>query len=234
MPVGVPKIPYRLPGEEDATWVDLYNVMYRDRSLFLIQELQDEIANQIMGIMTYINLEEDEKTPVNLYINSPGGSLFAGLGIYDTMKFIKPPVYTLCMGIAASMASVVLMGGEITQRLLFPNARVMIHQPATAYYDGQAGECAIEAGEILRLRDQVTQLYRQHSGKLPSELCYDLERDFFLSSEEAIAYGIADGIAEEMKVPSYPLYDPFLDEMFNPSIDQISDPLVSSGNGSLK
>jgi ATP-dependent Clp protease protease subunit len=110
----------------------------------------------------------------------------------------------------------------------------MIHQPATAYYDGQAGECAIEAGEILRLRDQVTQLYRQHSGKLPSELCYDLERDFFLSSEEAIAYGIADGIAEEMTVPSYPFYDPFVDEMSNSLIDRISDPLVSSGNGSLK
>jgi ATP-dependent Clp protease protease subunit len=211
MPVGVPKLPYRLPGDEDETWVDLYNVMYRDRTLFLIQELQDDIANQIMGILTYINLdEEDDSSEINLYINSPGGSLFSGLGIYDTMQSVDAPVCTFCLGMAASMASVILMGGEVDQRVVLPNSRIMIHQPVSGYYDGQAGECSMEASEILKLRDRVTQLYRQWTGRDIEEICYDLERDYFMSAYEAIEYGIADVIGtnfQALKVQYEQLYE---------------------------
>jgi ATP-dependent Clp protease protease subunit len=199
LPIGVPKIPYRLPGEEDDTWVDLYNVLYRERNIFLMQEIQDEITGQILGILTNIQIEEGEdKSPIHVFINSPGGSIFSGLGIYDSMLGVDPPISTYCMGLAASMATIILLGGDPSERLLAPNSRLMIHQPVTAYYDGQAGECAIEAGEILRMRDQVSKIYRQQTGKFPWEIGYHLERDLFLSPHEAISYGLADAISYDL------------------------------------
>lgn len=221
MPIGVPKVPFRLPGEEDATWVDLYNVMYRSHIIYLVQELQDEIANQVIGIMTYIHME-GETSPIHLLINSPGGSLFAGFAVYDTMHAIEPPVHTVCAGLAASMASVIFTGGEPTQRLMFPNARIMIHQPSIVYFDGQATDCALEANIMLRLRDQVTQVYRQRTGRLPWAIAYDLERDLFLSAKEAVEYGIADGIVDDNTV---------LLETPDPTI--MLSGAIETGNGSL-
>ena len=194
MPIGVPKVPFRLPGDEDATWVDLYNRLYRERALFLVQDIEDEIANQLISIMVFLN-GQDEDQNISLFINSPGGSIFAGFSLYDSMQFIKPQVYTVCLGIAASMASIVLIGGEITKRIALPNARVMIHQPASVFYDGQAGEFLLEAEEILRLRNRVTQIYRQRTGKPIWEISKDLERDVYMSAEQAKSYGIVDLVA---------------------------------------
>lgn len=208
----MPKIVYRLPGEEEDSWADLFNVMYRERNLYLMQEIQDEITNQITGIMTFINLEDDgKKKPINLFINSPGGSVYSGFAIHDTMQIIDPPVHTLCMGLAASMASVITLGGEMTHRLISPSSRILIHQPATAYFDGQARDCIVEATEMLRMRDIVTFLYRQRNGKSIEEITNHLERDLLLTPHEAIHYGIVDGIAIELPIPTRDYYEQDLD-----------------------
>nr|YP_009694179.1 Clp protease proteolytic subunit [Christensenia aesculifolia]QEI60354.1 Clp protease proteolytic subunit [Christensenia aesculifolia] len=197
MPIGVPKVPFRLPGEEDAVWVDV-NRLYRERLLFLGQQVDDEIANQLIGIMMYLN-GEDETQDMFLYINSPGGAVLPGISVYDAMQFVVPDVHTICMGLAASMGSFILTGGEITKRIALPHAwnRVMIHQPASSYYDGQAGECIMEAEEVLKLRDCITKVYVQRTGKPLWVISEDMERDVFMSAEEAKSYGIVDPIALE-------------------------------------
>nr|YP_010721628.1 ATP-dependent Clp protease proteolytic subunit [Stachytarpheta jamaicensis]WDS80523.1 ATP-dependent Clp protease proteolytic subunit [Stachytarpheta jamaicensis] len=121
MPIGVPKVPFRSPGEEDASWVDVYNRLYRERLLFLGQEVDSEISNQLIGLMVYLSIEDDTKD-LYLFINSPGGWVIPGVAIYDTMQFVRPEVHTICMGLAASMGSFILVGGEITKRLAFPHA----------------------------------------------------------------------------------------------------------------
>nr|YP_010399923.1 ATP-dependent Clp protease proteolytic subunit 1 [Nowellia curvifolia]UQM88689.1 ATP-dependent Clp protease proteolytic subunit 1 [Nowellia curvifolia] len=199
MPIGVPKVPFRLPGEEDAVWIDVYNRLYRERLLFLGQQVDDEIANQLIGIMMYLN-GEDESKDMFLYINSPGGAVLAGISVYDAMQFVVPDVHTICMGLAASMGSFILTGGEITKRIALPHAlliRVMIHQPASSYYDGQAGECIMEAEEVLKLRDCITKVYVQRTGKPLWVISEDMERDVFMSANEAKIYGIVDLVAVE-------------------------------------
>nr|QJQ36537.1 ATP-dependent Clp protease proteolytic subunit [Pyrrosia lingua]QJQ36713.1 ATP-dependent Clp protease proteolytic subunit [Pyrrosia lingua]QJQ36801.1 ATP-dependent Clp protease proteolytic subunit [Pyrrosia lingua] len=196
MPIGVPKVPFRLPGEEDAAWVDVYNRLYRERLLFLGQQVDDEIANQLIGIMMYLN-GEDQAKDMYLYVNSPGGAVLAGISIYDAMQFVVPDVHTICMGLAASMGSSILAGGEITKRIALPHARVMIHQPASSYYDGQAGECVMEAEEASKLRDCITKVYAQRTGKPLWIISEDMERDVFPSAEEARDYGVADPVALE-------------------------------------
>nr|ATL58404.1 clp protease proteolytic subunit [Azolla rubra] len=195
MPIGVPKVPFRLPGEEDAVWVDV-NRLYRERLLFLGQQVDDEIANQLIGIMMYLN-GEDEAKEIFLYVNSPGGAVLAGMSVYDATQFVVPDVHTICMGLAASMGSSILAGGEITKRIALPHARVMIHQPASSYYDGQAGECVMEAEEVSKLRDCITRVYAQRTGKPLWMISEDMERDVFLSAEEAQDYGIADFVASD-------------------------------------
>nr|YP_009547494.1 ATP-dependent Clp protease proteolytic subunit [Cheilanthes micropteris]AYW15490.1 ATP-dependent Clp protease proteolytic subunit [Cheilanthes micropteris] len=196
MPIGVPKVPFRLPGEEDAVRVDVYNRLYRERLLFLGQQVDDEIANQLIGIMMYLN-GEDQAKDMYLYVNSPGGAVLAGISVYDAMQFVVPDVHTICMGLAASMGSFILAGGEITRRIALPHARVMIHQPASSYYDGQAGECVMEAEEALKLRDCITKVYAQRTGKPLWIISEDMERDVFSSAEEAQDYGVADLVALE-------------------------------------
>nr|YP_009548081.1 clp protease proteolytic subunit [Notholaena standleyi]AYW14627.1 clp protease proteolytic subunit [Notholaena standleyi] len=196
MPIGVPKVPFRLPGEEDAVRVDVYNRLYRERLLFLGQQVDDEIANQLIGIMMYLN-GEDQGKDMYLYVNSPGGAVLAGISVYDAMQFVVPDVHTICMGLAASMGSSILAGGEITKRIALPHARVMIHQPASSYYDGQAGECVMEAEEALKLRDCITKVYAQRTGKPLWIISEDMERDVFSSAEEAQDYGVADLVALE-------------------------------------
>nr|YP_010264573.1 clp protease proteolytic subunit [Vandenboschia striata]UIO59660.1 clp protease proteolytic subunit [Vandenboschia striata] len=195
MPIGVPKVPFRLPGEEDAVWVDV-NRLYRERLLFLGQQVDDEIANQLIGIMMYLN-GEDETKDMFLYINSPGGAVLPGISVYDAMQFVVPDVHTICMGLAASMGSSILTGGEITKRIALPHVRVMIHQPASSYYDGQAGECIMEAEEVLKLRDCITKVYVQRTGKASWVISEDMERDVFMSAKEAKNYGIVDLVASE-------------------------------------
>nr|YP_010436631.1 ATP-dependent Clp protease proteolytic [Zizkaea tuerckheimii]UTA95847.1 ATP-dependent Clp protease proteolytic [Zizkaea tuerckheimii] len=197
MPIGVPKVPFRSPGEEDAVWVDV-NRLYRERLLFLGQEVDSEISNQLVGLMVYLSIEDGTKD-LYLFINSPGGWVIPGIAIYDTMQFVSPDVHTICMGLAASMGSFILVGGEITKRLAFPHARVMIHQPASSFYEAQAGEFILEAEELLKLRETLTKVYVQRTGNPLWVVSEDMERDVFMSATEAQAHGIVDLVAVENK-----------------------------------
>nr|YP_010122036.1 ATP-dependent Clp protease proteolytic subunit [Peristrophe japonica]QRF92920.1 ATP-dependent Clp protease proteolytic subunit [Peristrophe japonica] len=194
MPIGVPKVPLRIPGDADASWVDIYNRLYQERVLFLGQEVDSEISNQLIGLMIYFSLEDAAKN-FYLFINSPGGWVISGLAIYDTMQFVRPEVHTICMGLAASMGSFLLVGGAITKRLAFPHARVMIHQPASSFYEAQTGEFILEAEELLKLRETITDVYVQRTGKPLWVVSEDMERDVFMSATEAQAYGIIDLVA---------------------------------------
>nr|YP_009154811.1 clp protease proteolytic subunit [Aster spathulifolius]YP_009371320.1 ATP-dependent Clp protease proteolytic subunit [Diplostephium pulchrum]YP_009371405.1 ATP-dependent Clp protease proteolytic subunit [Diplostephium jelskii]YP_009371490.1 ATP-dependent Clp protease proteolytic subunit [Diplostephium lechleri]YP_009371575.1 ATP-dependent Clp protease proteolytic subunit [Lagenophora cuchumatanica]YP_009371660.1 ATP-dependent Clp protease proteolytic subunit [Diplostephium juniperinum]YP_0 len=196
MPIGVPKVPFRSPGEEDATWVDIYNRLYRERLLFLGQEVDSEISNQLIGLMIYLSMENDTQD-LYLFINSPGGWVIPGVALYDTMQFVQPDVQTICMGSAASMGSFILVGGEITKRLAFPHARVMIHQPAGSFSEVATGEFILEVGELLKLRETLTRVYVQRTGKPFWVVSEDMERDIFMSATEAQAYGIVDLVAVE-------------------------------------
>ncbi|EPS74507.1 hypothetical protein M569_00224, partial [Genlisea aurea] len=194
MPIGVPKVPFRIPGEEDATWVDVYNRLYHERLLFLGQEVDSEISNQLVGLMIYLSLENNTKD-LYLFINSPGGWVVPGIAIYDTMQFVGPEIHTICIGLAASMGSFLLVGGAITKRLAFPHAWVMIHQPASSFYEAQTGEFILEAEELLKLRETLTMVYVQRTGKPLWVVSEDMERDVFMSANEAQAYGIVDLVA---------------------------------------
>nr|UCS39772.1 clp protease proteolytic subunit [Astragalus flexuosus var. flexuosus] len=199
MPVGVPKVPFLLPGDDDddddASWIDLYNRLFEERLLFLGQEVNSEISNQLVGLMVYLSLEDKTKD-LYLFINSPGGDVISGMAMFDAMHFVEAEVQTVCVGLAASMASLLLVGGEITKRLAFPHARVMIHQPASSVQEGQTAECILEANELLKMRETITQIYAQRTGKPSWQISKDMERDFYMSAEEAQAYGIVDMVAE--------------------------------------
>jgi ATP-dependent Clp protease, protease subunit len=174
----------------------LINRLYRERLLFLGQRVDDEIANQLIGIMMYLNGEDDSKE-MFMYINSPGGSVVAGIAVFDAMQYVGPDVTTICMGMAASMGSFILMGGEMTKRIALPHARVMIHQPASSYYDGQAGECLMEAEEVLKLRDCIAKVYMNRTGQPGWVIYRDMDRDIFMSALEAKSYGIVDLVGED-------------------------------------
>nr|YP_010402172.1 clp protease proteolytic subunit [Spyridium eriocephalum var. eriocephalum]YP_010402258.1 clp protease proteolytic subunit [Spyridium halmaturinum]YP_010403850.1 clp protease proteolytic subunit [Spyridium cinereum]YP_010403936.1 clp protease proteolytic subunit [Spyridium coactilifolium]YP_010404022.1 clp protease proteolytic subunit [Spyridium coalitum]YP_010404280.1 clp protease proteolytic subunit [Spyridium fontis-woodii]YP_010404366.1 clp protease proteolytic subunit [Spyridium furcu len=193
MPIGVPKVPFRNPGEENATWIDI-NRLYRERLLFLGQPIDNEISNQLIALMVYLSMDNDTKD-LYLFINSPGGWLIPGVAIYDAMQFVRPDIQTVCMGLAASMGSFILVGGEITKRLAFPHARVMMHQPASGFYEAQTGEFVLEAEELLKLRETITRVYVQRTGKPLWVVSEDMERDIFMSATEAQAHGIVDRVA---------------------------------------
>nr|YP_009104925.1 proteolytic subunit 2 of clp protease [Watanabea reniformis]AIT93560.1 proteolytic subunit 2 of clp protease [Watanabea reniformis] len=195
MPIGVPKVPFRIPGEPTAQWVDLFNRLYRDRVLFLCNELKDELANQLIGIMLFLNGEEESKG-LFMYINSPGGSVTCGIGVYDTMHFIDAEVTTICAGTAASVASFVLMGGEIGKRIAFPNSRIMIHQPEGGS-QGQASEIFFEASEVARIRRDVAKAYAERTGQSLARICRDMDRDHCMSASEAKDYGLVDQVSLE-------------------------------------
>nr|QIM59200.1 clpP-like protease [Exacum paucisquamum]QIM59212.1 clpP-like protease [Exacum paucisquamum] len=192
MPIGVPKIPFQSPGEEDASWVDV-NRLYRERLLFLGRAVDSEISNQLIGLMIYLSIEDYNKD-LYLFINSPGGGLISGVAVYDTMQFVRPDVHTICMGLAASMGSFILVGGEILYTI-----RVMIHQPASLFYEAQTGEFILEAEELLKLRETITRVYVQRTDKSLWVVSEDMERDVFMSATEAQAYGIVDLVAIESK-----------------------------------
>lgn len=193
MPVGVPKVPYRLPGESAPQWVDLYNRLYRQRLLFMGQELGDELSNQLCGIMIYL-FAEDPAIPLFMYINSPGGSVTSGLGVFDIATVMMKDVTTICVGIAASMASLVLSGGSTGQRLALPHARMMIHQPEGGSR-GQASEVLYESSEVERLRDIVVDCYVERTHQSRETIILDLNRDLFMSPRQARTYGLIDAVA---------------------------------------
>jgi len=193
MPIGVPKVAFRLPGESTPQWVDLYNRLYRERVLFLGSDLDDELANQLISIMIYLSSEDASKR-VFLYINSPGGSVTCGLGVYDAMNHIEAKVTTLVIGVAASMASLVLAAGEKGHRIALPHSRVMIHQPSGGS-SGQSSDIQVETAEVLRIRRQVGRIYAERTGKSLTEIAKALDRDTFLSAAEAKEFGLVDSVA---------------------------------------
>jgi len=194
MPLGVPKVPYRLPGEPYTQWIDIYNRLYRERIIFLGQEVDDEIANQIVAVMLYLDSEDPGKD-IYLYINSPGGSVHAGLAIYDTMQHVKSDVVTICVGLAASMGAFLLAGGTKGKRLALRHSRIMIHQVSSGTR-GQASDIEIEAREVLRIDHQLNQLLAHHTGQPLEKIQQDQKRDFYMSAQEALAYGLVDKVIE--------------------------------------
>jgi ATP-dependent Clp protease protease subunit len=195
MPIGVPKVPYRMPGEQYTQWVDIYNRLYRERIIFLGRDVDDEIANQIIAVMLYLDSEDPGKD-IYLYINSPGGMVTSGMAIYDTMQHIKSDVVTICVGLAASMGSFLLTAGAKGKRMALPHSRIMIHQPSGGAR-GQATDIEIEAREILRIRQHLNQIYADSTGQPLSKIEKDMDRDFFLSAQEAKEYGLIDRVIEE-------------------------------------
>merc|ERR1719263_744472 len=163
MPIGVPKVAYRVPGAPSADWIDIYNRLYRERIIFLGKEIDDKLANEIIGVLLYLD-SEDASKPIYLYINSAGGSVIAGLAIYDTMQHIKSPIVTINIGLAASMASFLLAAGEKGKRLALPHSRVMIHQ-AMGGAQGQAEDIKVEAQQILKIHENLIQAYSNMTGK---------------------------------------------------------------------
>ena len=171
---------------------DIYSRLLKDRIIFVTGTIDDNMANLIIAQLLFLEAEDPNKD-IHLYINSPGGSVSAGMAIYDTMQYIKPEVSTICMGMAASMASVLLAAGTKGKRFTLPYARVMIHQPLGGA-QGQATEIEIHAREILRIRDEMNGIMAKHTGQPKEKIQIDTERDYYLTAVEAKAYGLVDEI----------------------------------------
>ena len=171
---------------------DIYSRLLRERIIFLVGPVNDGTANLVVAQMLFLESENPDKD-IFLYINSPGGSVSAGMSIYDTMQFIKPDVSTLCMGMAASMGSFLLMAGAKGKRVALPNSKIMIHQPSGGA-QGQATDIEIHAREILKTREQLNRIYADRTGQTFEKICADMERDFYMSPEEAKAYGLIDQV----------------------------------------
>ncbi|MFO0645289.1 MAG: ATP-dependent Clp endopeptidase proteolytic subunit ClpP [Polyangiales bacterium] len=183
----------------ERAW-DIFSRLLKDRIVFLGTEVNDDVANIVIAQLLYLESEDPDKE-VMLYINSPGGVITSGLAIYDTMQYIKCPVSTLCLGQAASMASVLLCAGAKGRRLALPNSRVMIHQPLGGFR-GQATDIEIHAREILHLRHKLNEIYVKHTGQAIDKIKADTERDFYLGAEDAKAYGLIDEVVNQRKDPS--------------------------------
>lgn len=171
---------------------DIYSRLLKDRIIFIGGPIDDTVANLVIAQLLFLEAEDPEKD-VHLYINSPGGIVTAGMAIYDTMQYIKPPVSTICMGQAASMGSFLLAAGEKGKRFALPYARIMIHQPLGGV-QGQATDIDIHAREILRMKSTLNELLSKHTGQPLENVARDTERDFFMSAEEAKQYGIVDEV----------------------------------------
>ena len=173
---------------------DIYSRLLKERIVFLGTAINDHIANLTVAQLLFLAAEDSEKD-IHLYINSPGGSVSAGLAIYDTMRFIKPKVSTICIGLAASMGALLLTAGAEGKRLSLPNSRIMIHQPSGGAY-GQATDIEIHAKEILLLRERLNNILVRHTGRTYDEIARDTDRDNFMSAEEAVKYGLIDEVIE--------------------------------------
>jgi len=174
---------------------DIYSRLLRERVIFLVGPVNDQTANLVVAQMLFLESENPDKD-IFLYINSPGGSVSAGLSVYDTMQFIKPDVSTLCMGLAASMGAFLLAAGAKGKRLALPNSRIMIHQPSGGA-QGQASDIEIQAREILRLRETLNEILADRTGQSLDKIRADSERDYFMSAPEAQAYGLVDQVIDK-------------------------------------
>ena len=181
---------------------DIYSRLLRDRIIFLAEMVESEMANRIVAQMLFLEAEDPEKD-IYLYINSPGGSVLAGLGIYDTMNQIRPDVCTICYGMAASMGAFLLGAGAKGKRSSLPSSRIMIHQPSGGV-QGQAVDIEIQAKEILYLKRQINQRMANYTGQPLEQIEQDTERDFFMSAQEAAAYGLIDQVIDRSTLPLHP------------------------------
>jgi len=193
MPIGTPSVPYRLPGSQYERWVDIYTRLCVERILFLGQEVNDGIANSLVAHLLYLDSDDNSK-PIYLYINSPGGSVTAGLAIYDTIKYVKSDVVTICVGLADSMGALLLAAGTKGKRVALPHSRIMIHQPLGGTSQRQASDIEIEAKEILRIKDMLNMSMADMTGQSFEKIEKDTDRDYFLSAEEAKNYGLIDRV----------------------------------------
>ena len=193
MPIGTPSVPYRLPGSQMERWVDIYTRLGVERILFLGSEVNDGIANSLVAQMLYLDADDSSK-PIYLYINSPGGSVTAGLAIYDTIQYVKCEVVTICVGLAASMGAFLLAAGTKGKRVALPHSRIMIHQPLGGTSRRQASDIEIEAREILRMKEMLNRSLSDMSGQSFEKIEKDTDRDYFLSAEEAKEYGLIDRV----------------------------------------
>jgi ATP-dependent Clp protease protease subunit len=174
---------------------DIYSRLLKERVVFAVGPVEDYMANVIVAQLLFLESENPEKD-IALYINSPGGSVSAGLAIYDTMQFVKPDVSTICIGMAASMGAVLLAGGAKGKRFMLPNSRAMIHQPSGGY-QGQASDIHIQAQEILKIRERLNEILAHHTGQTVDKIKLDSERDNFMSPTEAVAYGLVDKLLDK-------------------------------------
>jgi ATP-dependent Clp protease protease subunit len=184
---------------------DIYSRLLKDRIVFIGNPIDDDIANLIIAQLLFLEAEDPDKD-VNIYINSPGGMVTAGMAIYDTMQFIKPKVATVCIGQAASMAAVLLAGGATGKRTALPNARILIHQPMGGTR-GQATDIKIQAEEILRMREELNKILSKHTKQSLERISADTERDYFMSAEQAKTYGIIDQVVDKRQAVARPLVD---------------------------
>jgi ATP-dependent Clp protease protease subunit len=196
---------YFIPQWEERTSygmrrIDPYTKLFEDRIIFLGTPITDEIANAVMAQLLCLQSMDSDRD-ISIYINSPGGSFTALTAIYDTVRYIKPDVQTVCLGQAASAAAVLLAAGTPGKRLALPNSRIIIHQPATEGTYGQSSDIEIQANEILRLRSLLETMLADASGKSREEVSRDIERDKFLTAEQAIEYGLIDDVLQSLKTP---------------------------------
>jgi len=173
---------------------DIYSRLLNERIIFLGTPIDDQVANLVVAQLLHLESDDPEKD-ISLYINSPGGSIYSGLAIYDTMRFVKPDISTMCVGVAMSMGSLLLAAGAKGKRAVLPNSRVLIHQPSGGF-EGQSTDIEIHAREILSLRDRIDEIYAEATGKPKEEVSSDTERDRFFGAEEARDYGLIDRVLE--------------------------------------
>jgi ATP-dependent Clp protease, protease subunit len=198
-----PTMDYYIPQWEERTSygmrrIDPYTKLFEDRIIFLGTPISDDIANAVMAQLLCLQ-QMDAERDIEIYINSPGGSFTALTAIYDTMRYIKPDVRTVCLGQAASAAAVILAAGTKGKRLALPNSRILIHQPATEGGYGQSSDIEIQAREILRIRSLMEQMLAEDTGKSPAEVSRDIERDKYLTAEQALEYGLIDEVLTSLK-----------------------------------
>jgi ATP-dependent Clp protease protease subunit len=173
---------------------DIYSRLLNERIIFLGTPIDDQVANLVVAQLLHLESEDPEKD-ISIYINSPGGSIYSGLAIYDTMNFVKPDIATMCVGVAMSMGSLLLAGGTKGKRAVLPNSRVLIHQPS-AGFEGQSTDIEIHAREILKVRERIDEIYATHTGRSQEEVRRDMERDRFFNAQQALEYGLIDRVLE--------------------------------------
>jgi ATP-dependent Clp protease, protease subunit len=181
---------------------DIYSRLLGERIVFLGQAVDDEIANLIVAQILHLEADDPDKD-VSLYINSPGGSVYAGLAIYDAMQYVKPDVQTISFGIAMSMAALLLAGGAQGKRMALPNSKILIHQPSGGF-EGQSTDIGIHAREVLEQRHRIDAIYAHHTGRNEDEVHRDMERDRFFTAEEAVEYGLADRVVDRHELVRKP------------------------------